>query len=90
MYNWILSLVGKKIAKKLDLQEGVVETKKWYQSKTILSDIVTILVALYASIGATLAPTMGWTLPPIPEWVFVILGAIGIYGRKTASATIEK
>lgn len=90
MRDFILRLIAKRISKKLQLKEGTVDKKEWWKSKTIISDIVTILIGLYASIGATLGQSMGWNLPPIPEWLFVILGALGIYGRTSATTTIGK
>ena len=87
--NWIMKLVGKWLAKKIDLMEDTkVDTKKWWQSKTVLSGIVAVLVGTYNLVGANLAPSFGWHLPAIPEFVFTILGAIGIYGRVTADKTI--
>lgn len=75
-------LAGKFIAKKLDLKEGNVDTKKWWQSKTIWSGVVTVLLAGYAAASAQ------FKLPPVPDWIFAILGAIGIYSRATANTKI--
>lgn len=88
--NLIAKIIGWRIAASLKLKENqTMETKKWYQSKTILSDIVTVLVSIYTLVGTSLGPDFGWHLPSIPAWVFTILGAIGIYGRKTATTTVE-
>lgn len=59
-------------------------TKPWYLSKTVWAGIVAILVAAYN----TASESFG--LPPIPDFVFVILGAFGIYGRTTAKETVGK
>ena len=78
-YRW----VGRRIADKIDLKEGYMEdTKKWYQSKNIWTGVVTAIVGLYLS----LAPQFHW--PNIPDWIFTILGAIGVYTRVTASTKI--
>lgn len=84
--DFVLKLAGKKIAKTLNLQEKPVDNKKWYQSKTVWGGVVTVLSGAYELVRANLAPQ----LPPIPAWLFTILGAIGVYGRVTASSTIEK
>jgi len=64
------------------------ETKKWYQSKTIWSGIITILIAVYNAIQPLLAQYFGIVLPVIPDWVYTILGALGIYGRVSADKKI--
>jgi hypothetical protein len=63
-------------------------TKKWYQSKTIWSGIITILIAVYNTIQPLLAQYFGIVLPVIPDWVYTILGALGIYGRVSADKKI--
>lgn len=81
--DWLLRLFGRKIADKLDLQEGTLDgTKPWYQSKTIIASIVTAVMGLYLAI----APQFHW--PTVPEWLFTILGAIGVYSRVTADSKI--
>lgn len=57
-------------------------TKKWYASKGVWAGIVTGLLGIYA----TLVPVV--PLPPIPEWLFVILGAMGVYTRVMATKEI--
>ena len=57
--------------------------KKWYLSKTIWSGVVAVLVAAYN----TAAGQFG--LPAIPEFVFGILGAFGIYSRATATTVLK-
>lgn len=59
------------------------ESKKWYLSKGIWTGIVTAVLGLYL----TLAPQFGW--PAIPEYVFVVLGALGIYSRNVAVTAIK-
>jgi len=87
--NWIVELLAKRAAKKLNLQEGPMdEKKKWYQSKTVLAGIVTVLLGTYEAVKVSLAPQFGWTLPEIPGIVFTILGAFGIYSRVIADKKI--
>jgi len=61
------------------------DTKKWYKSKTIWTAIITITVALY-----NLVIKCGATLPYIPEEIYIILGALGIYSRKVSNTKIGK
>lgn len=78
--NLIAKIIGKRLKKEVDKME---DSKKWYTSKTIWAGIVAILIAAYN----TGSSSFGW--PPVPDWVFTLLGAIGIYGRKTAETTIK-
>lgn len=59
------------------------DTKTWYQSKTIWTAIVGALVGIYGAIS-TVHP-----LPPIPTWVYTILGSMGLVGLRTADTKIE-
>lgn len=82
--DFILKIFGHKIADKLDLKENsqMDDTKPWYQSKGIWAGVVAALVGLYNAIGAVKH------LPPIPDWIFTVLGAIGVYSRATADSKI--
>lgn len=81
--DWLLRIVGKKIGNKIDLQEdSKMETKPWYQSKTIWAAVVTGLIGIYNGIASVKS------LPAIPEWIFPILGSIGVYSRATSTTTI--
>lgn len=83
--NFLLRTAGKKIAKNLSLTEGNMEdNKKWWKSKTVISGAVAVLLGTYALVKTNLAPG----LPDVPEWLFTLLGAIGIYGRVTANTKI--
>jgi hypothetical protein len=62
---------------------AVTKSKDWWKSKTIWSGIVAVILAAYS----TAASTFG--LPVVPEWVFAILGAFGIYSRANATALIK-
>lgn len=58
------------------------DVKRWFQSKGIITGVVTVLVASYSTASAQFG------LPPIPEWIFVILGGLGIYSRAVADTRI--
>ena len=89
--NWLNNMIAKAFGKKIGAElfpeggDGQMETKKWFQSKTIISGIVAGLVVIYNGI----APGLGWP-SPIPEWILAVLSGIGIYGRATADTTIQK
>ena len=85
MPKWIAYIVGKFIGNKLNLQEDTKMdgSKKWYQSKTVWAGVVSVLIAGYS------AAASAFGLPVIPEWVFAILGTIGIYSRVTATNKIN-
>lgn len=59
------------------------ETKKWYQSKTIWSGIVAVIIAAYNTAATQ------FHLPIIPEFVYGILGSFGIYSRVTSNTVIK-
>jgi hypothetical protein len=82
--DFLLKLIGKNVAGKLNLQEDskMDGTKPWYQSKTIWSAAIAALIGLYNAVGAV----KHW--PPVPDWIFTILGAIGIYSRANADTKI--
>lgn len=63
-------------------------TKKLYQSKTFWSDVLTILVGIVGLVdnyfaGGNIATNPGY------QAVLTVLGALGIYGRKTATTQIQ-
>lgn len=59
------------------------ENKSWYKSKTVWAGVVAVILAAYGTAAAQFG------LPPIPEWVFGILGALGIYSRAVSNTTIK-
>jgi len=59
------------------------DSKNWWASKTIWAAIVTALIAAYNAA----APTFGW--PSIPDFVYGLLAALGVYSRATATTTIK-
>ena len=54
-----------------------VNKKVWYLSKTVWSAVAVALVAILQVAGV-----------PIPNEVYAILGALGIYGLRTAQKTL--
>lgn len=89
----ILKIFKKKVEEQLGLYEGgLMETKKWYQSKTILGGIVVALVTIYQVI-TPVAGQFGVTLPVIPQGIVdiinVILGTTIVISRVTATTSIK-
>jgi len=66
------------------MADEVVAKKPWYRSKNIWVGVVAVLIAGYNSASAQFG------LPAIPEFVFAVLGAMGIYTRVTATSVITK
>jgi hypothetical protein len=85
--NWLENLIAKfaakKLEKKLNLTEGQVDSKKWYASKSIWSAVIAGGLGIAQAVGsATGHPIV------IPEWVYAILGSIGLYSARTAETKI--
>lgn len=81
--DFLLKIIGRRVGDKINLQENsTMETKPWYQSKSIWTAVIGALIGLYNAIGAVK------NLPPVPDWIFTILGAIGIYTRSTVTTKI--
>lgn len=81
--NWLLKIAGHKIADKLKLEDGPMDdTKKWYASKGIWVGVITVALAAYGSAAVQ------FNLPHVPEWIFTLLGAAGLYSRATADTKI--
>lgn len=57
--------------------------KPFWKSKTFWAALLTGVIGLWNS----LAPETG--LPPVPEWVLVVLAALGLYGRATAQGPLS-
>jgi hypothetical protein len=89
--NFVLKILGRKVATKLNLQEDspMDTTKPWYQSRTIWANIITFLIGVYGLVGANLSGTFHFVLPAIPAWLITILSAIGVYGRANATTEIQ-
>lgn len=86
--DFVLKLIGHEVADKLNLGETM-PTKPWYQSKTIWTGIVTALIGIYNAVAGSALPAFGHTAPMIPDWIFTLLGAIGIYSRTTTDTKIQ-
>jgi hypothetical protein len=59
--------------------------KSWWQSKTVWAGVIAVLLAAYNE-----AVAVGLGLPPIPDFVYGVLGALGIYGRAAATKQLGK
>lgn len=59
-------------------------SKPWYQSKAIWAGVVAIFLAGYNA-GAV---AFGW--PEVPEFVYGLLAALGVYGRSVATTRVTK
>ena len=81
--NWVYRLAGKKIAKKIGLEDsmsketnaGTVAPKPWYLSKAKLAAIVTVVVSAVGPISTAFGKPI-----TIPAWVIEVLIGLGIYG----------
>lgn len=85
--DFVVKMFGRNVAAKLNLQEGAMPTKPWYQSKTIWSDVVTILLAILGFVDKT------WTgghivSSPFYSMALTFLGAMGIYTRANATTIL--
>ena len=81
--DFLVRFIGRRIAKKIDLQETKMEdTKVWYKSKGVWTGVVIVVISAYE----TAAQHFG--LPPIPAWAYTLLGAMGIYTRATADTKV--
>jgi hypothetical protein len=60
------------------------KSKPWYASKTIWSMVGAVLIVAWNE-----AIAVGFGLPPIPEWIYGVLAAFGIYGRAAATARLK-
>ncbi len=83
--NWIYRFAGRRIADKIDLQEGnAMETKRWYQSKSVWTAIIG------AILGAVQPISLAFGNPiVIPAWVFEVLGGLGLYSLRTGEKIIS-
>lgn len=80
--DFVIRLLGREISGKLNLQEGTLDTKPWFQSKTIWTAVVAGLLGLYGAISSV------HPLPLIPSWIYTLLSAVGLYGLRTADTKI--
>lgn len=84
--KFFAKLAGKFMAKKVGLTEGTMESKKWYKSSTIWSDILTVVVMGIAvadnHFGTHIASNN------IYATIIAILAGMGIKGRTGADTKI--
>ena len=64
------------------MADTITGSKPWYQSKTIWVAVITAMIAAYNSASGS------FHLPGIPEFVYGILAALGIYNRVTTTTKI--
>jgi len=77
--------MGKEIGSELKLKEGNMDgTKKWWQSKTIWAQIVTLVISIIQVVKPE------WLTTEIYLSIIAILQGIGIYGRVSADTTLTK
>lgn len=73
------------------MNSGVVKTKSWWQSKTIIGAVVSMVSTLLASFGVAIAPEMQTEIvTTFVAFGGVIGSGLSIYGRIKASHTITK
>ena len=65
-------IAGKAVASKLKLEDGPMETKKWFASKTLWAAVYIILSGAYQTVRALLAPN----LPEIPPFVDTLMNTL--------------
>lgn len=81
-------MAGKYLAGKIDLQEdSKMETKPWYQSKTIWSDVATIAVAVVGFVDAHFAHGQVAN-SPVYQGILALLGGMGIISRANSTTKI--
>lgn len=64
------------------------ETKKWYQSRTIISGLLTLVLAAYM-FARNFVPSLPEPPDGFVEMALGILASIGIFGRVTANTKIN-
>jgi hypothetical protein len=83
--SWVYSLVGKRIAAKLELKENKMDEKiAWYKSKTIWTAILGVILGAVQPISSAVGHPI-----VVPDWVFQLLGGMGLYSLRTATQDIK-
>jgi hypothetical protein len=57
--------------------------KPWWKSKTVWAGVFTVALVAYN------AASENFGLPPVPDFVYAILGALGVYGRVDAKTAVK-
>ena len=60
------------------------QTKPWWKSKTVWATLITALLGAYDVFHASYP-----TLPTVPPVAFAVLGALGLYGRVSATTGVK-
>lgn len=81
--DWMYRFAGREISMKLNLKEGQVDSKKWYQSKTVWAAIVGVILGAVQPISSAFGHPI-----VVPSWVLEVLGGMGLYGLRTGSTPI--
>lgn len=91
---WMYRLLGKRLAKVLDLKEGgsmaesigtqSKESIPWYKSKTVWSAIIAAVLGLVQPISTAFGHPY-----QVPLWVFEFLAGLGLYSLRTANTSID-
>jgi hypothetical protein len=58
------------------------DKKPWFKSKAVIAGVIAIFLAAYDT------ASMQFGLAPVPDFVYAVLGALGIYGRMSATTVI--
>lgn len=97
--GWTYRLIGKFLAKKLDLEEDMTDqiaaipgspavapdTKPWYKSKTVWAAIITAFIGAVQPVSTALGHPYQF-----PLWMTQVLMGLGMYGLRTADTTITR
>jgi len=60
------------------------ETKKWYQSKAVLTAIVGVILGAIQPISAAVGHPI-----VVPNWVLEVLAGFGLYSLRTAKTDVQ-
>lgn len=78
--DWLYRLLGKEVAKKLDLQETTMEDNKpFYKSKAKMAAIIGVILAGIQPISKAFGHEI-----IVPNFVFEVLAGMGLYGVRDA------
>lgn len=88
--DFLVKLFGRGLAGKMNLEEGApMPTKPWYTSKTVWSDVLTILVGALGVVDKYI--TNGQIVSsPYYGMALTLLGGMGIISRANATTTLSK
>ena len=82
--TFLMKIILRRTIEKLNLQEGtVMETKKWFKSKTLWCALVTSILGAVQPMSTALGHPIS-----IPPWVLEVLGGLGLWGLRTGDKPI--